>query len=706
MSAHRRIRLVVLTVACLLGAPNLMAWGGVPADGFLLRGPIPTDPKHVRGTWSIADRELSQTAKGAEPQLLLVGDPDWNDYTLRANVQVKDLASGAEVGVILQARDLANYLVFSLARRRSDVYAVLRIETNDGTKLVGDQSPVPGLDPSAGHELRADVHGTQVSCYLDGRGVASFDFAGTPPAYNTHGKTWAHDPDQGRVGLITVNAVASFKDFRVELLKDFSRIVTPQHGVRDASGMLLPRQSYAQTMAAFSDWTLRCDEIVDKTKAPSPIRDLPPYLLTNFAGADDQIWQLGGEYAFNHALMITGAVQYYLFGGDKKYLTIARKVADWHLKNRTPADWKFPHAPPSVVNFKPDGQWEGQDWGLEVDKSAYMGVAYLKLYAVTGQDEYLRAAKDLADTLRQYQREDGSWPFRINAQTGEVKHSYACSQLWYVWFFNRLADYSGDDADRQRARRALRWLLDNPVKTNKWIGLYGDIPSGAQSYDQWVALETAMYDLDHVDEVPDALPIAQGILDWIRKNLVVDYGFHPGVPGVIEQSDYKIVLTHHQLRLAELYAKLFEATGDAAHKRSAIETANSVTWCLMSDGKMRQGFWAHAAACPLVLSFNEQFSRIMSCIPETAPKGEDHLLQNSSDVKSIRYQPVAIAYETTTAGEEKFVVRKEPAEVKAAGKVLPRRDGLRDGDEGWSYAKSGLLRIRHREPKVEISFAP
>src|SRR4029434_9256341 len=106
----------------------------------------------------------------------------------------------------------------------------------------------------------------------------------------------------------------------------------------------------------------------------------------------------------------------------------------------------------------------------------------------------------------------------------------------------------------------------------------------------------------------------------------------------------------HQLRLAELYAKLYEATGDAGHNRNALQTENSVTWCTLSDGHTRQGFWYHAAACPLVLSFNEQFSRIMSCIPETAPKGEDHLLQNTGDVKSIRYQLHAIEYETMTAG--------------------------------------------------------
>jgi hypothetical protein len=684
----------------LLTALALPALGGVPVAGFRL-GDI-TAASDQTGSWSMADGVIVQSAPGAGPHLLLVGEPDWNNYTIRAMVQFKDPAIGAEAGLVLQARDTSNYIAFSLIQRRGGPFAVLRIENTEGKKLVGDQSRLKSLDLTAWHELRADVAGTQVSCYLDGKPVASFDFVGTPPPYNSHGKTWPTDPDHGRTGLLTAGSTASFKEFRVDALKDASGIVTPQRGKHDDTGMLLPRQSYAETMQRFTDWMLTSDAVADKSKAPESLRSLPPYLLTNFMGADDQLWLVGGEFAFNHALLITGAVQYYLFSGNDKYLEMARQVADWHLTNRTPADWKFPHAPPSVVSFKPDGQWKGEDWGLEVDKSAYMGFAYLKLYAVTRQQKYLDGAKDIASTLRQYQKADGSWPFRIDAKTGEVKHSYACSQLWYVWFFNHLADLSGDEADRARAQRALRWMLDNPVKDNNWIGLYGDVPSGAKSYDQWVALETAMYVLNHRDEIPDAIEIAKGILKWVKSTLVVDYGFHRGVPGVIEQTDYKVVLTHHQLRLAELYAELFDATGDEAYKRSAIETANSVTWCLMSDGKMRQGFWLHAVACPLILSFNEQFSRIMACIPETAPTGENHLLRSSSDVKFIRYGTGSIEYETVSASQETLIVRGGVREVRAGAAALPRLNAWNGRDEGWSYSESGRLRIRHRASAVVI----
>jgi hypothetical protein len=248
-------------------------------------------------------------------------------------------------------------------------------------------------------------------------------------------------------------------------------------------------------------------------------------------------------------------------------------------------------------------------------------------------------------------------------------------------------------------------MLNGPVKDNRWIGLYGDIASGEESYDQWVALETAIYLLEHRNDIIGAVTLAEGILDWVKKTLVIDYGFHPAVPGLVEQSTFRVVLTHHQLRLAETYAKLYEATRKPLYKRAAIETANSVTWCLMSDGKMRQGFWGYAAACPLVVSFNDQFCRIMTCIPETAPKGENHLLRYSSYVKTISYGPDSITYESVGPSEDVLTVRSQPREVLAGSRPLPQLQQWGHNEQGWSYdPDTGFLRLYHRAPDVKIQF--
>ncbi|MSS72027.1 MAG: hypothetical protein EXS64_11120 [Candidatus Latescibacteria bacterium] len=569
---------------------------------------IPAGFELLTGLWLTARGVLRQSqAEGVS--MILAGDPDWNDYSARVRVRfTADPHRGAEAGLVLHWRDSKNYLVFSLKHKEGGSFAVLRIEAAPGLRYVGDQAHL-SLDLQEWHDLRADVHGVDVHCCVDGRHVADFGFAGAPPAYNSHGKTWPEDPTQGRAGLITVNATAEFDGLEVIRLTDFSHIVTPQKGHRD--GGLLPRQSYAETMRRFTEWMIRSDTVTDKAKAPESIRRYPPCLITNFEGADDRLWNLGGEFAFNHAILITGAVQYYAFCGDRRALDMAMALADWDIAHSTPADAALPHLPPSVVTWHSDGSWEGADWGL----------------------------------------------------------------------------------------------LENPVQTGRWVGLYGDIKSGVESYDQWVALETAMYLIDRRAENPAYVDQAREILDWVMRTLGVDYGFHPGVPGVVEQSTYKIVLTHHELRFAEMHAKLFEVTRDPAHRAQAIEIANSVTWCLMSDGKMRQGFWAHAQAAPLVLCFNDQFCRIMAAIPETAPDGENHILQTTGLFQAVRYERSRVVYRTIGVSLDTLKVAGAPKAVKAGGLALREAEAPGEGRDGWAYdAQTHLLKVGHRAPDVEVVF--
>jgi len=564
------------------------------------------------------------------PALLLDEGRGRTRYSVTARVRVSAQKTGGEAGLVLHFSDLDDYIAYTIVKRRSGHYAVLRIaRRKPQLNFVADQAPISGSSENW-YDLRADVNGRDVFCYLNSKPSLAFSFEGTPPPYNSHGKTWEPDPVVGRTGLLTTDATAEYTGFKVSPLSDTSHMILPQRGRFDDQGHLLARQSYTETMQRYTDWFLHSPAVVDNDKAPASLRNLAPYLLTNFAGTDDTLWNVGGEFAFNHALIIDGSVYYYLYSGDKKYLEMATKTADWQIEHRTPKDWAMPFLAPSFVSFQKDGSWTGMEWGYEPDKSAYVGLTLLKLYSVTGDKKYLDAALETATTLTRIQGPDGDWPFRVNPKTGEVKHGYTCSQLWYVWFFEKLADITGDQSYRARRDKAFAWLLANPVKTNQWIGLYGDIESGTRSFDQWVALETAMYMLDHRAEDPAFVEKARDIVEWIERALVVDYGFFPGVEGVVEQSTYRIVLTHHQLRLGEIYAKLWEATGNAAYKRLAIQTANSVTWNLMADGKMRQGFWDHAKAVPLILCFDSQFGRIMSAIPETAPKGENHLLQTSA----------------------------------------------------------------------------
>ena len=47
----------------------------------------------------------------------------------------------------------------------------------------------------------------------------------------------------------------------------------------------------------------------------------------------------------------------------------------------------------------------------------------LELYEQFNDISYFKYAEFLANSLVKFQRDDGSWPFRVNAKTGEVLKS-------------------------------------------------------------------------------------------------------------------------------------------------------------------------------------------------------------------------------------------------------------------------------------------
>jgi len=164
-------------------------------------------------------------------------------------------------------------------------------------------------------------------------------------------------------------------------------------------------------------------------------------------------------------------------------------------------------------------------------------------------------------------------------------------------------------------------------------------------------------------------------------------------------------LAQHALQQRLVHHRVAGVGGEEALRRKAIETANSVTWCVMSDGKMRQGFWYHAAGVPLQVGFNMQFCRIMAAVPETAPRDENHLLQWTADLRRIEYGADGIRYETIGPGEETFVVARPPRAVRAEGEPLAQRERWGFGLNGWRYEpETGRLRLRHEAPSVEITF--
>ena len=292
--------------------------------------------RQTMGEWWAANGHVIQKQdKGTA--LLLAGNRNWNNYTVSVRVRLPKVLSEAEAGLLIHFEDTDDYLVFSVKERKGGPQAILRIvHKKPGMNIYGDESPVAG-SLETWHELKADVRGVDVQGYVDGKPCVSYSFQGTPPPYNSHGKTWDPDLDHGWTGILAVDTPAEYADFRVRPLAANVQIVTPaarqvERAGQAASTSILCR--YHEASSAIG-WC-RAAKLIYTDQAPASLRGEEPYLLANFVTSDNQLLGTGGEFAFNHALLISGAVQYFIFTGDQRYLELAKTTADWDIAHSTP----------------------------------------------------------------------------------------------------------------------------------------------------------------------------------------------------------------------------------------------------------------------------------------------------------------------------------------------------------------------------------
>ena len=679
------------------------------------------------GEWKTGETEIRQSDESAKQAVALASGNDVERVVVRSRVKLDTNRLNAEAGVVVHLEDPNVYVLCSIRRGKGCWYAgITRWGPYRQGRMPGDGARLDDASGPGWHTIEVRADGGHVAMIVDEKVhlAASFPLIDGKPLENGNASKWGPEVFQrrGRVGLATRSAAAQFADFKVDDLPTGEIIRTPLNPAYDANGRVGARFTYDWTMRAFTEWVMMSGKLVSSVggeKDAEPLDEAiaktgwPPYVFSWATMLDDRGYDHSTQFpSHNGPLTICGFVRYYLYSGDERARDASRIWADWLIDHgSTPADNPTPHLPLSTYSYYGKAYTKELIDVLELDKASFVGIAYLDVFSVTGDKKYLEAAERIAKTLMPRQQADGMFPFRVDLKTGKVLKDYTCSQLWHVQFFASLADRTGDEQYRSVSRRALQWLLDGPIKDNKWVGFYGDIKSDRESFDQWVALDTAQWLIDHHEENDAYLPAVKNILAFVRDKLTLVGGLHKGVPAVVEQTVFPCILPHHNMRLGETYARYYGATGDAEAKELAIRIANSMTNMVTADGKYRQGLNSgiDELTC-LTLGFNNQLSRIMAEIPETAPKGENHLLYHSSPVKVIHYAPAAIQYETPAASQDILTVATRPKSVQVNGTSLgdlakPPMSRIQTTPAGWRFEPdSGRLFILHDKGKVEIEF--
>ena len=495
----------------------------------------------------------------------------------------------------------------------------------------------------------------------------------------------------------------------IENLSSIAQTPMPKH---DQDGNLLPLQSYAETLEKSMDFIIQDDFYKDDPKNLIDTKGIkrPAYFF--YGELTPQGMQFENYFtsypAFHHSLYIQTFIKYYIYSGNIDFLQRAVDLADWNIENSTPNNYLYGGMPYSTCDKKKMGGNADGD-AVMTDKAAIMAGAYVDLYHITNSKKYLDAAITVANSLAKNQRPDGSWPFRVNPRTGEVKEPYTSSLIYAVNLFEALNIALGNDFYKKNRDMAFGWIMNNPVRTAEWRGFYEDVPAGNDNNrTNWDCIDVIHYLCKHKDEDPGYLQTAIRLRDYIQDSIISEgktfidreHDYQPA-EGLREQKICFATMGVHSAHLAVMLTDLYRATGEETYLKRAIQTMNFVTYFMTPDGRIKTSlndeqcwFSCHLGVDLFLLDF-------MSSFPETAGNEENHIVSCSSPVTQVKYDEKEVAYTTKLKSRDALKLNFKPKKIFVNGKVLSK--GIDASGNGWKFDTSTmLLSIRHESGSVNI----
>lgn len=281
---------------------------------------------------------------------------------------------------------------------------------------------------------------------------------------------------------------------------------------------------------------------------------------------------------------------------------VAHIVADFLLTLRLPGDHRLAHWPLTYWDGVPAGRHPIWPDRIKTNFVVDAGMAFLDMYDVTGDTTYYRAALQIAETFEAVQNDAGTWPQMFDRATGEAAaRANLLIPTWVILFFDRLREGYGVTRFQAARDAALRWSLDEPVRSYGWYAQFLDTPPGKRyknmSRDE--ANELAIILLTAEDPPPEDVDIALELLRYAEDQFVVWderdpvlqtawfpedtrwYGTGPKgsdwfVPSVLEQYKFYTPISGSNAIMLRAYLAAYRRTGRPIYHAKAVSLANTI----------------------------------------------------------------------------------------------------------------------------------
>lgn len=167
--------------------------------------------KRAGGKWDVRDGAMAQSDESRETRLT-AGDPTWQDYTV--SLKARKLGGREGFLVLFHVRDKNNYLWFNVGGWGNTRCGVE--QCTDGEKAnAGTSTPIT-IDTGRWYDLRVEVQGRQIKCYVDDKLVSEATDTPAKPTETLYAAASRLD-SSGEIILKLVNAAEIAQPVEVNL---------------------------------------------------------------------------------------------------------------------------------------------------------------------------------------------------------------------------------------------------------------------------------------------------------------------------------------------------------------------------------------------------------------------------------------------------------------------------------------------------------
>ena len=403
----------------------------------------------------------------------------------------------------------------------------------------------------------------------------------------------------------------------------------------------------------------------------------------------------------------------YAYTGDTATIENMAYIANTYLSNSLshPND-AWPNLPYPCNYSNPtlpvyDGDYVQGPGVTQPDKAGSFGNELVTLFKITGDSSYLTYAINIANTLANKVTPGDSlnspFPFKVNAITGALPSNFAGVNFTtdfaptLTLFESLSAMGQGNTLAYDTAYNTLKaWIQRYPQQNNNWGCFFEDIP--VPSNTETNAVTMARYILNHPNWSNTYQQDARSILDWTFNTFQDTVWNQYGATAIFEQSADLKPGGSHTSRYASTELLYSETTGDTTRRAEAVRELNWATYLCDTTGQVR--FSPSETSVWYTDGYGDyvrHFLRAMGTYPALAPYNANHLLQTTSVITYIKYQPAEIDYRTfDSASYETFRLTSKPLQVIVNGAQVSQQSNL--NTQGWewtAYSTGGVLQLRH-----------